>query len=485
MSLHVELVIEKSVLLCQENPGCKLVLVNSGAATASVAHPELNPDVPILRVLDTKTGIETLHKKEPRLSGTDYVPLAPGAKIEFEFSLASIVSLPIPTEYEISALVPCAGARPAESKPVKVRIVPVTPRNLTLVSAAGRWSAVQYGVSVNVASDPPQVVRHGFRIMSEGGVFDARPVMDSHLRAAPIASVPPNGVVTDSHWIGWVENGTVSITHFNVQLGASPLVHWKCVEPELALVAPLVAETPDDSGGRSPGAALVWVGDSARGLSAFQVLSLAPQSKPGRTARYQIGTARPAWMLAHVRATGIRLVTYSLNEAGEATLWWRAWPDSCGGAEARRVATWPGRCLGGGGLLTRHDTLEGACLVQGPQKTGAGIELINWQIDAEGNFSEGERAAMPWGYSVLVSENSIFVGPGGSKFSLLADADGAWSAFDAHGEAKPLPAGVNHTRLPLAAGFLDESQVALVVGQFAQGFKLMMVNGESLPHRHG
>src|SRR5258705_7576998 len=109
MSLDVELKIERTKLLAQENPNCQLTIVNSSRDPIVIASPDVNPDVPVLRVTEMKSGVDVLQHRHGNHLGPKYAPLPPGRKVEHEFPLTSIAQLKIAADYEISALVPYDG----------------------------------------------------------------------------------------------------------------------------------------------------------------------------------------------------------------------------------------------------------------------------------------------------------------------------------------------------------------------------------------
>jgi hypothetical protein len=486
MSLIVEFKMEKTTLLSQENPLCHLSAKNDGNGPVRVSSPGASPDVPALRITELKTGIETLQHQPAHPPGTAYQELAAGKKLEYAFQLHSITNLALPAEYEVAAVLYYdVDAKRAESKPVTLKVIPVTPRGLSLVNVQGGWAAIVYGVSVNAASDPPQIVRYCFEVMPEGGVADARPVANANLRAAPELSAPPNNSVAHAHWIAWKEEGGLAFTHFDAALGALSVGRWRPQEPEFAIVAPLAAEIPKDPAARPEGAALLWVGDAARHLSAFQVVQLTPDGKSAPGGRCEAGTTRPVWMMTHIRSDGTRLVTYSHDSPQGTTLAVRAWPKANVPTEAKRLAAWPGNCLGGGALMTQDDTILGATLIRGPQRDGAKVELIVWSLDSENKFAERLRHSIPWNYNTPVRQSIVRLSPGGHVAALLADETGRWSLFDDTGGVRGLPAGLSDARLPLDVAFLNDSDAVLIAGQAAQGFKLMMTNGDPLPHLCG
>jgi len=128
MSLKIEFTVEKTTLLCQENPVCHLTATNTGNATMKVAAPGASPEVPILHITELKTGVETFqhgHRHGPDI-GIPYQEIAADKKLEYDFELNSVAKLTLPTEYEVSAILYYdSGAKRAESKPVKLKIIAV------------------------------------------------------------------------------------------------------------------------------------------------------------------------------------------------------------------------------------------------------------------------------------------------------------------------------------------------------------------------
>ena len=157
---------------------------------------------------------------------------------------------------------------------------------------------------------------------------DARPVANATLRIAPLLSVPPNNVVAPGHWIAWSEDRALAFTHFDPSLAAMNTGTWRPPEPEFALAAPLISENSTDPAVRPAGEALLWVGDAARHLSAFQVVRLTPDGRAAPIARCDVAGPRPTWMMSHVRSNATALVTYVHDEPARATLSLRPWQRS-------------------------------------------------------------------------------------------------------------------------------------------------------------
>lgn len=488
MSLKIEFTVEKTTLLCQENPVCHLAATNTGNAPMKVAAPGASPEVPILHITELKTGVETFqhgHRHGPDI-GIPYQEIAADKKLEYDFDLNSVAKLTLPTEYEVSAILYYdSGAKRAESKPVKLKIIPVTPRSLSLVNVQGGWAAVIYGVCVNAASEPYQIVRHRFDIMAEGGVGDARPVANASLRADPAISSPPNSTVAHSHWIAWRDEGGLAFTHFDSAIGSLPTGAWKCPQPEMEIVHPLATQPVTDPAQRPVGAALLWVGDPARRISAFQVVNFTPDGKAVAGAAWDAGGPKPSWMKSHIASNGQRALVFVRDTGQGCALFLQPWPQAGAPVEPRTLAKWNGTCLGAGTVMIDDDSIRGATLVRGPQASGAKLELIVWKIGPKGEFGERARHTIPWAFQTGISRALVRVGPGGKAVALIAAEGGPWQFFDDEAGLKPLPAVVAAARQPVEVVFMDESVPVFIAGQVGQGFQVMLANGDPLPGHSG
>jgi hypothetical protein len=78
MNLQVQLKVRTTALIFQENPICRLNLVNSGQTELQVLHPMFNPHMPIMRLIHVQTGVEVLRQGKAPMSGDRYQSLPPG-----------------------------------------------------------------------------------------------------------------------------------------------------------------------------------------------------------------------------------------------------------------------------------------------------------------------------------------------------------------------------------------------------------------------
>jgi hypothetical protein len=321
--------------------------------------------------------------------------------------------------------------------------------------------------------------------MAEGGVADARPVANAILRADPVISAPPNNSVAHAHWIAWRDDRNIAFTHFESSTGPLPTGVWKCPQPEFEIIQPLATEPVNDPVQRPAGAALVWVGDPAKRISAFQVVNFSPDGKASTGPFCEAGGAKPTWMASHIPSTARRCLTFIRDAEQGCGLFLLPWPQPGVPAEPKLLTKWNGACLGAGTLMIDDDSIRGATLVRSPQREGGKVELIAWKIGPKGEYAERARYPVPWAFQTAISRAIVRVGPAGKAVALISAGDGGWQFFDDEGGFKSLPAAMAATRQPVEIVFMDESIPVFIVGRLGQGFQVMLANGDPLPGHAG
>ncbi len=480
MALDVKLTIEKTEFLFQESPPCLLVLTNAGRDAVQVLHPAVSESMPILRVVDSRTGEETLFQKKPE----GWVPeepqeLPPGKSIERGFLLLEEVQFPSPGPYQISAIYEYNdGTHRVESAPVKVNILPATPKNLSLVhNGPGGSAAVLFGSWVNLAADPPQLVWSRLEAAPGGGVVNVHSLTKTGLETRPALSAPPNRKVAESHWVAWLEENQLKYLHFDENMGASAVNKFELPKLQLEIVSPLHTDPITDTRVRPGGAALVWMGDEEGSRSGLQVIELTP-NKAAAGETVNLPGSRPRWMMSVERSDGLKQVAYVQTAGDRTVLSAVPWPEK-GAAPPRKLAEWKGKFVSAGATIDAADAVWGAVLIW----SGAGgeqkLELVSWSLDARGTFAEKKRQEIKWDYSIKIDSAVLRVNAKGVPFLLLRDAEGEWSVFD--GQLKPVPSPFTPTKLPLDLCFLGGVTPILVGGRVQMGFQLLQLDGSPLP----
>lgn len=489
MPLTVELKIPRPDLLVQENPACQLVITHAGGPAHQVPDLVFNPHIPALRIVDVKTGLETIRQPKPPLGAEKQRTLAPGGTLKSEFLLGSRVEFTVPGEFDVSAIVHYDVTKAAESAPVRVTVRTVAPKSLSIVTVQGGYAPVQYGFSINASEDPPQIVRHLFDVATDGGVHDARSVAPAHLRAVPVPSAPANRTVAHTHWVAWSEANTIYATHFDPAAGASPVKRWRIPTAAAELVHPLHIDKLTDAVKRPAGAALVRLSDGLADASELQVLLLTAGDNPDPRARAPLPGPAPLWMMSHERADGVRFVTYIQAAAAGPMLSYTRWPDQLVASDPpRRLEQWGGQnaaFVAAGATMGRDSTLFGATLLVHNPQTNPTYSLAPWSIDPKGQFTAAPLREVAGPGATPVAAAVVRVGPTGAPAALLRDHTGVWSVYDPRTGLKPAPTMLLTTRFPLDLAFLREAEPVLIAGVPMGGYEIYQLNGDHLPHSCG
>lgn len=484
MALDIKLTIEKSEFLFQESPPCLLTVTNDGRDTIRILNPAVSKTMPILRVVDARSGEETMfQKKSEGFVPEEPQPLAPGHRMERGFWLLDEVNFPSPGPYRISAIYQYEeGAKRVESAPVKVNILPATPKNAFLLhNGPGGSGSVLYGAWVNLASDPPQIVRTQFDAMAGGGVRASHSIAKTDLESRPVLSAPPNRSVAKSHWVGWLEENYLRFAHFDEAMGASPVGKFELPKLELEIVAPLHSDPVTDTRVRPAGAALVWMGDADGTRSGLQVIELSA-NKATTGGSVNLPGARPRWIASFERSNGERVALFTQVAKDRVGLFSVPWPDKeRGGTSPQKLVEWKGKFVAAGATIDAGDAILGAVLIWSGEGAEQKLELVNWSLDRQGKFSERRRQKLEWDYAQKIDSAIVRVNAKGMPVAVLRDGEGKWSAFTGEGKPAPLPGAYAQTKLPFDIAFMGGIEPVLIGGRVQLGFEMLKLDGSPLP----
>ncbi len=488
MPLEVQLQIDTTDLLVQQNPACRITYKNNGKAPLKYLHPSEHENSPMWRIVELRTGAETFQIGHPRELGDQPTPLPPGQTVEFDFQLRSRVEFSVPGDYEISAVVAYdLGKERAESNKLKVHITAVASRALTIVPVSGATSSVWYAFSVNAMADPTQLCRHVLGLSHQSGVTDAATVTKAPFAATPVASAPRNMSIATSQWVAWIEDGDLRFTHFNPDAGgAAPTGKWALPGQEARIIAPLYTDPDEDATKPPPGAALIWLGDAAKRTAYLQIVDFAGPGKATAGARTPLPTYPFLDAQSHARSDGRRSVTYVTQTEGGIALYTTPWPNQAIASNPlKKVAEWKAEFLAGAALVDAEDKVRGATLMVGDPATSRKPVLVRWTLDAKDGFTQEPPDPVEWRYAVEIHRAVVRIGPDGMPAALLSDLSGAWFFYDGYESVTPVPAVLAASKLPVDIIFADRGKPLLVGGSPGQGLKVVFPDGKTLPHKCG
>lgn len=483
MPLGLVLQLSAADLLVQQDTTALLTITNNGPDAAVLPEPHLSPEIPALRIIEARSGIEVIRQRRPYPQGSRPRTLPVGGSIEHEFSLMDVAHVHTPGEYLVSAMVRSNGGRDfAESTPVKLTVTAVTPRTLNTTYVQGGYAFVKYGVTLNLAFDPPRLTRHCFSIRNGGGVVDAQSVVPASLLVHPTLSAPRNRQVSHDHWIAWMDGAGLHAVHMSAVDGASKPGTFKLASDEAVkpfLVSPLSIDAADEIEGRRPGAAFLWL--PQKGGGAFATIDLTPDARPALGASTSVPGSRPSWAMLVDPAESPRALYFTQSDGTRSTLRLLPWPRKAAPGAIKVLHEVPGDVIAGDVLLDAADAAHGALLqISDPRERA--LSLARFRVTLQDGFVLGESHDIPWPFSTDIQRAVVRVGPGGIPAALLQDPNGTWSAFSPADGLVKAPSQVAQSVAAIDLAFLTEGVPLLVVGQPMSGFEVFQMDGSKLPH---
>lgn len=480
MALEAKFTVTTTTLRFQEDSVCTFKVTNTGRDPVPVVDAGMMPHDIRLRTVNVKTGAERIYKHIPPGGSlpSDEPPLAPGRSIQIGAMLLDLPRELEPGEYDISMACPYARETAlAESPPVRVKIRGTTPRNLTI---EGTGAMVLFGTWVNVAEDPPEIVRSQFNVLPGGRARDFRPLAKATLAAAPLLSVPANRTVCRHHYVAWRDKGEIRFFHHHETLGTSPVRSIRLPDVEVRIAAPLHSDPPPDNGGRPAGAFLIWMADSGKGDPQLQAVKL---TEAGATAqaRSPLPGPKPAFLGSFARSDGRRMALVVQATAGSVSLSLVPWPGVSG--SSKKLGEWKGEFVDLGYSMEYSDVLHGSILVRAGVEAHNDLERVDFDLDPKDAFEAKAAVRLSNDPKDPVQRAIVRVSGRGAVVALLRAASGTWSLYD--GDAvSPLPGSIRTTEFPLDVCFQDDRTPILLVGAKDLGIRALTTSGEPLPEGH-
>ena len=484
MPIDVGLKVASTELLYQESTLCEVTVKNAGPTPVAVPSPRANPSMPSVRVLDVKTGEETVYKGQDPPGAAPrqvYEQIQPGKSLAMAFRLYHKIPLLDPGLYDVSAISEAVGAAKAESKAIRITVLPTTAKSLSTAYVAGGLSAMVYGAWVNVEADPPQIVRSRFEVLPGAFVSGVFPLAEGDIRAVPVPSAPPNGSPANSQWVGWLTGQTLCALHFDERLGASDVRKVKLAGAAMAIVPPLRTDPIRDTRVRPEGDALIMLSDPDGMAWQLDVVHLT-EKKLALVKETRMTGARPVWIHSYSLSDGRGWLVYAQEVESATSLGLSPWPAEAGlSREPAQAAQWEGRFVAGGAALDRQDVLHGACLLWVGDGASLRLEAACWQVKSGHEYTEKSRQQVGWDATNEIAQAIVRVNLRGEPAFLIQDQEGSWSYCDLRG-CKPLPGPLATTKFPLDLAFISgEINPALICAEQGKGFRIVTLEGEPVP----
>ena len=487
MPIKIELKVNKNEFLCQESPQCVVTVKNNGSSAVAVPSPEANPKMPSIRVVNVKTGEETIYEgQEPPESVPREIheQIAPGKSLQMKLNLFDRIPDLEPGKHDVSVGCEPFGAGRAESNAVRLVVLPSTSKSLSTAYVAGGTSAMVYGVWINTEADPPQIVRGRFEVIPGASVTGVFPLADGHLQAVPVPSSPPNRSPVNSQWVAWLKGETFFAAHFDERMGASNVQKLKLGAANLEVVQPLYTETVRDTTVRPNGAALVVLSDPDGVRWQLNMINLS-EKKIALVQQAPMPGPRPSWVHSYSLSDRQRWLLYAQEQEDGSSLSLAPWPS--GQAQGPQIRTpivlthWKKRFVAGGAALDAHDMLNGACLVWVGSGASLHMEMVCWQVTSKGEYTEKPVQNIPWDATTEASRALVRINGRGMPAALVRNKQGSWF-FCCADTCKPLPGVLATTKLPLDLAYVSgEVTPVLICGRRETGFSIVTLDGEPVP----
>lgn len=488
MTLQITCAIPKSAILVQEDPPLNLTLTNVGSVPLQVVHPSFSPARVTLLITSVDTGVETIHPSRAPEAPSRKAPvtLKPGETLRASLTLQQILRDDLlPGSYEIRVSMPFdASPVPAVSDPVRLKVLPSTPRALTTVNSFGGDSKRRYAAWVNVTADGARIVRGGIALTAGIPIYGVMDVADCPLQAKPVLSAPANRVVLRSHWIAWISGAEFFYTHVDQEAGATKPRSLSLPMRDAFIVEPMHGDEPTDDVDRPGGTAFLCAG----GIAGAPCEIMPVQFSGGRaaaSARSVIEGPRPDWITQFVRVDLPRILLYIQTGGDALRLYSAPWPSAAGGVlRSTMLHQWPGAFVAAAAIMDAENVIHGAILLRTPPDPVQRLKLVSWRLTTEGTVQAGDTFDIPIHPNTPVVYARVAVSDEGRAAALIRDGSGQLSVFDTDPEVGfvPAPAVAAMSKQPVELGFRDGTlDVLLICCQQAIGVKIVDLKGEELP----
>jgi len=487
MSLRIQLSLEDTELLYQQNVYMTIFLKNVGANPLSVDVPAMDENNPVVHLTNIQTGVEDTIQHFASARAADMAPgqLPPGEVAQAGFYLLDYAPELEPGFYDV-----CVswfyenGQKQAKSNSIRIKILPDTPKNMTMANAVGGQGEIKYAAWINLAGDPnlpPDIVRGRFTFKKGGGVSEVQKVTAANVQSIPVLSSPMVGNVAASQWVAWLGNGSLNYCHVDDELGVSEIANVPVAFEELEIIPPIYSAEVEDTTVRPLGGVLLQ--HPQPGGSEFRLDTVQLAADEAKSLGHLIVAGdKPVWAMSHVRSSQQWLVTYLQEQQSGLLLSYCPWPGFPTENPAPvNLALWKSQFIAANATVAADDTIHGGILMwKKPKEKPRRLVLETWTLVGD-NINTQEHP-LDWPPNQLIKDARVGVSDTGLLVALLADEEGNWFVTVNGGEFQPLPVEIQKTRQVLDIAFMEgEGDPLLVCGNISRGFNILQLDGMPLP----
>ena len=478
MSLKVELTIEQTELVFQQDTAFEVTITNQAHQAVQTLHPQNCLTLPGLKVVSLKDGHEENHRRTATMFTHEFPqPLEPGQSWSGAYRLLQYMGFSEPGEYEISAMWEWDDASGRSfSEPVKVTVHGVQPRNVYTVSTVGGPGSVFYSVFIDIGQSPARLSRTGFSIVRKPEMFGTQSFGPINAAAEPCLSTPINGGATQQQWVAWFEGNDLRMGLLDHEVEE--------VETKVLSLSPVPKQIVPplnhlEGAGGLTGRFFLWQGNVEGDISRFQAVNLDSQGNPKAGANLELTGTRPRWVQAAFpsdRTCRTYAITQSPDQVELQGATWSA--DGEPPEEVQQLGQIPGQFHGAAAMLAADDTVHGAILILEPGKEESQeLGLYSWSQQPDGAFKVGDILLVPRQPKQRIERAIVAVGIQGEPVALIRFKGEPWQFFRQQTGIITLPDPVAETKLPLELFFPDSSDPLIKYCFEDKGFYFMKHTG--------
>ena len=488
MKITAILEIEKSEILYQENPVCTLSIQNKSGSVLSMPGPHVIE----IHTLNLQTGEQQVFKPKSYPTIGRIVrdkQIQPNGTYSESFNLNEKTGFLEPGQYEI-AIVFLYGPDPKkiEVTPVKLTVRPNTIQNFSLLSEKGGSNPSVIGIGVNIAQDPPELVRSQMYLGTNGGIQNVMSLGKIDLHANPVGSVPANTRTAMGQWFAWIINPTLHTVYYDEKSNSVSAQKSKIALEDAVIVEPLTYIPAAAENTQPTGRLVAYEKAAGTDGTRLQVFSL---TKKGAQMQQEIMLRGSSlkWIKNVTASGGRQTILYLQTQQDKLQLSSLSGSMETDFTPPQQIVQWHGQLLGAETTMAPDDTILGACLVQReipdtieaePEEEFHKIVMIQWKISADGIYQETRQIPLEWNKDTSIETVQISINPHGIPVSLIKDDAGNWFVFDGSGNLAPVTLPFTKTKLPIRIAYPGGSPI-LVGAKSNYGLQIMQLDGSDLP----
>lgn len=478
MPVTAELKLKSTTLLVHQSTEVVAEITNDTKEPLSYLNPVNNGGSPDYVLTDLETGESEVFKSLRPPGGVPKpVHLAPKQALKDEFFLTDRFQFSKPGKFELRADYAWdGGSATISSQPVKLEVLPATPRALTCSSIRGSAAPAMVAAWVHAVD----AAKGKFEIwLSEISTSRKPKVRDSMLigevgsSVEPFVSVPP-AVPPTAQWMAWQQEGKLC-TVLMVNRTASTVSAHQLPFDDYRIVPPVLLDVVK-KGEVIPGLDVLLIRSMpAGGGNQF----LVARSSAGDTKVEEITAALPAGLIPWARTAylegGKRLTFLVLAQQDQTVLAVSQWAAGQVPQAIRELHAWRGKFVAADLCWTQENVVHGMLLLDQGVPDSRSYSFESWSSDGQGAFAEGRSTPLAFPLGQNIATAVCRVDEDGLPYALIRLDDKAktWRFCGPSGDVGCLTGPAEQIKLPVDILFRKGSDPVVLFCEPQRGIQLV------------